>query len=97
MAKRTDHNQASIVAALRSVGASVQTLHEVGHGCPDLLVGYKGENLLIEVKNPAQKPSDRRLTVDEKSWHESWRGHVVVVETVKEALAVIGVEIMEAA
>ena len=38
-AARTDANQAEIVAALRGVGASVQPLHAVGQGCPDLLVG----------------------------------------------------------
>ena len=95
MPKRTDHNQAAIVAALRSAGASVQTLHEVGKGCPDLLVGHRGDNYLIEVKNPAQKPSDRKLTVEEQAWHEGWKGQKAVVETEAEALRVIGVGIVE--
>lgn len=44
MAKRTDGNQAEIVRALRSAGATVQTLHTVGKGCPDLVVGFRGNN-----------------------------------------------------
>lgn len=38
----TDRNQPAIVAALRGIGATVQPLHAVGQGCPDLLVGYRG-------------------------------------------------------
>jgi hypothetical protein len=86
-AGRIDGNQVEIVAALRKAGASVQHLHGVGHGCPDLLVGKNGVNLLIEVKDPSQKPSQRRLTADETFWHAAWRGQTCVVETAEEALS----------
>lgn len=76
--------------ALRRIGASVFSLHKVGQGCPDLLVGYRGRNWLIEIKNPDQVKSKRRLTPDEKEFHDSWRGQVAIVETVDEALAVLG-------
>lgn len=89
MPKRTDYNQPKIVEALRAVGATVQTLHAVGRGCPDLAVGYQGVNYLLEIKNPQQKPSDRRLTPDETEWHANWRGQKAIVETVDEALQVI--------
>ena len=49
-AAKVDANQKEIVAALRRIGATVQCLHMVGHGCPDLLVGWHGENILMEVK-----------------------------------------------
>jgi hypothetical protein len=91
MPKRTDHNQPLIVRALRSVGATVQPLHTIGRGCPDLLVGFRGVNFVLEVKNPTQKPSDRRLTPDELAWHEAWGGQKAVVETEAEALKIIGV------
>lgn len=89
-AARVDENQAEIVAALRAAGASVQVLSAVGQGCPDLLVGFGGENLLFEVKNKSLPPSRRRLTPDEAAWHASWEGVVVVVETVAEAVGVLG-------
>ena len=42
-AARVDRNQAEIVVALRAGGASVQPLHAVGKGVPDLLVGWRGK------------------------------------------------------
>ena len=89
MPKRTDHNQAEIVEALRQIGATVQDLHNVGEGCPDLLVGANGRNYLLEVKNGARA----RLNSREAQWHQGWSGQVVVVRTVDEALQAIGVEV----
>lgn len=83
MAKKVDINQKEIVAALRKIGATVQTLHEVGKGCPDLLVGFKGVNLLMEIKNPEYSG---KLTEREAEWHDAWKGEVWIVETVDEAL-----------
>tara|TARA_R100001082_G_C4333760_1_gene146890 strand:- start:233 stop:529 length:297 start_codon:yes stop_codon:yes gene_type:complete len=88
-AARIDGNQNEIVAALRAAGATVQSLAAVGHGCPDLLVGINGASLLMEVKDGSLTPSRRRLTPDEAAWHASWKGHVVVVEGVDDALACI--------
>ena len=51
MFKKVDSNQTRVVKALRELGATVQHLHAVGKGCPDLLVGYKGSNYLLEVKD----------------------------------------------
>lgn len=87
--KRVDANQSSIVRDLRRVGATVQSLAEVGSGCPDLLVGYRGQNHLMEIKDWKQPPSKRRLTPHEKKWHQSWQGQVHVVETFDEALKII--------
>ena len=39
-AAKVDDNQAAIVEALRSLGASVESLAAVGKGVPDLLVGF---------------------------------------------------------
>jgi hypothetical protein len=85
-AARTDSNQMDIVAALRKAGASVTILSSVGHGVPDLLVGHRGENTLMEVKDSEKPPSQRKLTPDEQAWHDAWRGNVWIVESVKEAL-----------
>lgn len=64
-AARVDANQAAIAEALRSCGATVQLIHTVGKGCPDLLVGFGGINLLLEVKDGSKPPSKRKLTPDE--------------------------------
>lgn len=88
-AAKVDRNQAEIVAALRQIGATVQPLHAVGQGCPDLLAGFRGVNYLIEVKDWQQPPSGRKLTGPQEEWHGGWKGHRAVVETVDAALAVV--------
>jgi hypothetical protein len=89
-AARVDANQAEIVKALRRVGATVQPLHTVGDGCPDLLVGYRGTNHLLELKDGSKPPSARQLTDDQKRWHNHWRGIAHVVTSINDALCVIG-------
>ena len=76
---------------LNSMGATVQSLSAVGEGVPDLLVGYRGETYLLEVKDGAKPPSARELTPDQIAWHLEWRGGAcVVVNSADEALAAIG-------
>ena len=80
-AARTDRNQIDIVEALRSMGAMVQPLHQVGQGVPDLLVGMAGRLMLIEVKDGTRKPSEQTLTPDQEKWHAAWAGYPVYVIT----------------
>lgn len=89
-AAKVDANQREIVAALRDVGASVMPLHTVGQGCPDLAVGFRGQNWFIEIKDGAKSPSDRKLTPAQVEWHGAWRGQVDVALTAEDALSIIG-------
>lgn len=86
-AKRVDANQPEIVAALRKAGCSVQHLHELGQGCPDVVVGCRGRNYLLEIKSS----STAKMTPLERWWHDEWKGQVARVDTVDEALAAVGV------
>jgi hypothetical protein len=88
-AARIDDNQPSIVQALEAAGCTVQGLASMGGGVPDLLVGRNGLTLLLEVKDGNKPPSRRKLTADERLWHEWWRGQVAVVESPEQALAVV--------
>ena len=88
-AAKVDDNQAEIVAGLRRVGATVQPLHAVGFGCPDILVGFRGTNKLMEIKDGSKPPSKRKLTPDQVKWHKIWRGQVAVVNDLAEALRVL--------
>ena len=92
---RVDENQPEIVKALRQAGATVQSLAAVGKGCPDLLVAYRGQNYLVEVKDGNKPPSARQLTPDQQKWHNGWMSPVYVVDSVEHALAVIGVDTTE--
>lgn len=83
---KVDRNHAEIVRALRQAGASVQSLGDIGDGCPDLLVGFAGTNYVFEVKDGLLPPSKQRLTPQEKTWHGCWMGQVVIVKSVDDAL-----------
>ena len=89
-AAKADDNQREVVTALRSVGASVMHLHRVGMGCPDLCVGWKGVNYLLEVKDGSKPPSGQKLTPMQTEWHSAWNGQAVVVNSPEAALAAIG-------
>jgi hypothetical protein len=88
-AARIDANQPEIVAALRAIGASVQPLHTIGGGCPDVLVGFRGVNWALEIKDGKKPPSAQTLTTDEANWHIGWEGDVHIVRSVEEAIAIV--------
>jgi hypothetical protein len=91
-AAKIDANQEAVVTALRTAGASVQSLASVGKGVPDLLVGYKGQTLLMEIKDGFKAPSARLLTEDQLRWHHNWLGGALaVVDSPDAALRMIGV------
>lgn len=87
--RKADRNQPLIVKQLRAIGATVQHLHTVGQGCPDILVGFRKKCWLFEIKNPLLPPSQRKLTPDEKVFHETWRGQVAIIETFDDALKIM--------
>lgn len=86
---KTDANHTAIVAALRSIGASVVSLADIGNGCPDLIVGFRGQNLLLEVKDGKQPPSKRKLTPDEVKFFDEWRGAVHIVYSETDAVSLV--------
>jgi hypothetical protein len=91
-AARVDSNQDQVVEALRAAGATVQSLAAVGQGVPDLLVGFQGQTLLMEVKNGRKPLSQRQLTEDQLKWHGAWRGGpMAIVDGPDAALRMLGV------
>ena len=55
-------------------GVTVWSLADLGKGCPDLLVGYRGLTVLIEVKGAKGK-----LNAMQEDWHRRWTGSPVVI------------------
>ena len=91
-AAASDANQKDIVAALRDVGATVIPCHAVGKGFPDLVIGFRGDTYLIEVKDPSQPKHRHELTPTQKLFHAAWPGKPIAkVFTANEALQAIGV------
>ena len=87
MIKRTDRNHSEIINAIRKIpNISVFSTHEVGKGFPDIVVGYKGINYLIEIKDGNKPPSARKLTDAELQFHSNWRGQIKIVNNLDEVL-----------
>jgi hypothetical protein len=85
-AAKVDRNQPEIVAALRAIGARVVCTHTMGQGMTDLVVDYHGRTCLMEIKDPLQPPSKRRLTPAQAEFHAAWTGPIYTVETPEEAV-----------
>jgi hypothetical protein len=56
-----------------------------------LLIGFRGANWLAEVKDGTLPPSSRKLTDAQLRWHMIWAGQAAIVESVDDALRLIGV------
>jgi hypothetical protein len=90
MIKRTDSNHAEIIKALRKIpNLSVFSTHEVGKGFPDIVIGYKGINYLIEIKDGNKPPSARKLTDCEVKFHQDWNGQISIIKNLDELLQII--------
>lgn len=88
-AARVDDNQSQIVEALRAIGATVRVVTQ-GGGLPDLMVGFRGQTVLMEVKDGKKPPSARTLTPAEQKFFDEWRGGLlIVVNSVDEAIAAL--------
>ena len=86
----TDGNQGEIVTGLRQIGARVANTAMVGDGFPDIVVGFRGRIHLMEIKDPVQKPSARKLTGAEAIFHKDWEGLPVhIIETLESAIEII--------
>ena len=85
-AAKVDANQGEIVTTLRRLFGPdvVCDLSRVGGGVPDLLIGARGQNILMEIKT-----DNGTLTSDQVEFHGNWRGQIAVVRTIDEALRVI--------
>ena len=90
MIKSVDKNQKKIIENLRAMGMTVIDLHEVGHGCPDIVVGFYGINFLFEIKSRTG-----RLTDNQVSLFAAWRGQVAIIRTTSDAVTIIESKIKE--
>ena len=75
---KADDNQAMIVAVFRKMGASVCHVHSIPHAL-DLIIGFKNQDVRIEIKDGSKPPSARRLTEGEAKTIKEWRGRPPVV------------------
>lgn len=84
LAPRRDNNHAKIVRELECLGASVTDLSAVGHGVPDILVGWNGANFLFEIKT-----KKGQLNPTQRKWFEQWNGQAHVIRSFEDAISII--------
>jgi homoserine kinase len=81
MGKRRDASEKAIVAALRQIGA--QVWHLSGAGLPDLLIYFRRQFYVVEVKTAKGKLRERQIDCP-------W----TIVRTPEDAFAAIGAEVL---
>jgi hypothetical protein len=81
-ALKKDENEKLIVNFLRQAGASVYIA-----GLPvDLIVGYRGQTHLVEVKNKLSRYGKQGLNANQKEFASNWLGSpVVILESIEQA------------
>lgn len=88
--KKTDANQLDLMKQCRKIpNLSIVSTHIIGKGFPDCIIGYKGKNYMIEIKDGNKPKSARKLTKDEIIFHEKWNGQVNIVENFDDIIKLI--------
>lgn len=86
---RVDANQKEIVQQLRKLNISVLHTHQLGKGAPDLILGYRNDNFMIELKDGTKTKSQQKLTPDELEFQNKWKGNYSVCNSLEQILNVI--------
>lgn len=88
---RQDTNHKDIGAAFERLGCSVANLSSLGKGLPDILVGFGGLSILVEIKDGSKPPSHRKLTKDEETFRMNWKGGYRLVTCLDDVLETVKV------
>lgn len=87
---KVDANQENIVSSLRKIpGLKVRVTSQVGEGFPDIIIGYKKRNWLIELKDGNKPKSAQKLTPAQVQFMEEWQGQVDVCNCLDDVLKLI--------
>lgn len=78
-ARRNDANKTALHKLWTAIGGSWLDLVPEHGGEPDALLGWRGKNALVEIKDPNKKPSEQKLRPEQVEWHREWRGKPVAV------------------
>lgn len=85
-AAKVDTNQAEIVKYLRQIGASVAITSAVHKGFPDIIVGWRGRNYMMEIK-----ASKGKLTADQVEFMGAWKGQYSIARNIEDACDILGI------
>lgn len=84
---RKDANHNEIVAEFERLGWIVLDLSQLKNAC-DIAATKYGHTWMIEIKDGAKQPSQRKLTEGEQKFKEKWQpqGKWALVETLKDVI-----------
>ena len=87
---KKDANHNDVVDALKAIGVSVIDTSHVGCGFPDVILGFAGKTMLMEIKNPKTSYGKRGLNKNQAKWKELWTGGpYAVVDSVDAAIRAV--------
>ena len=87
-AAKKDANHAEIVKAFEKMGCSVIDVSATPCGL-DILVGYGGLCMPVEIKDGSKPPSARKLTPNEAKIHARWTGGARLVKDFDDVVATV--------
>jgi hypothetical protein len=79
--QRVDGNTTEIVEAFRALGVSCEVVNDLF----DLVVGYGGISMIVEVKMPKAKIKAGR----QQKFHDRWTGGIRLVRSVEDVAATV--------
>lgn len=89
-AARTDANHYTIIKAFEQMGCTVKDVHQLALGF-DLLVGYGGLTMPVEVKDGDKPLSARKMTKNERDQWNNWTGGARLVENLDDVQKTVAV------
>lgn len=79
--KKVDGNQSEIITQAKQLNISVQSLHQLGKGCPDVLFGYGGINIFAEIKDGNNDLNEQQI-----EFHSNWQGQICTIRNIDDLL-----------
>ena len=87
-ARRVDSNHAEVVGWFEDLHCSVINVSRTPCGF-DLVVGYGGLSICVEVKDGKKSPSRRKLSDTEKKVHDRWTGGARIVKDMQDVITTV--------
>jgi Holliday junction resolvase len=84
-AARVDSNHAEIVESFRSLGWSVLNVSQLKNCC-DIAASKSGKTFMIEIKDGAKPPSQRKLTSGEIEFKDRWLGEWLLIKSMDDVI-----------
>ena len=70
-AKKKDDNHNEIETEFKRLGCGVKDVHDLPNFV-DIIICYKGQTVMVEIKDGAKSASARKLTSGEKKFSDEW-------------------------